>query len=238
MRRPPRTYVIVLAVVVVAAAVLRVWRVSGMRLIWDEAFTGATARLPLGDLVAFLRGHDVHPPLDYLLRGPIAAHTTSAGLLRLPSVLASLAAVVLIGWWLRRRPLLGIVAACLMAVVSFQLTYAWQARPYAVMVLVGLALAVLSHRWLGGASTRLAILAGLVLLIGCLESETCTLLAVGLLFVPGLRGDKAAWVWRATLAGAVGVWLAVWGPVLVDQLPHVAVRHPSRSRPSARSWRR
>jgi hypothetical protein len=39
----------------------------------------------------------------------------------------------------------------------------------------------------------------------------------GVLAVAGLRSDRQAWAWRATVAAAVGVWALLWGPTLVAQ---------------------
>jgi hypothetical protein len=210
-----------LVAAVVVGGVLRAWHLSGTTLIWDETFTGSVARLPLAKLVPFLRAHDTHPPLDYLMRSLIADNTTSEWLVRLPSAAASLGAVALMAWWLRRRGTLGVVATALMAVGAFQLTYAWEARAYAPMALFGVALAWLSHRWLREGRAAVAVTAGVVLLVACLFSESGLLLACGLLFLPGRRLDTDAWWWRGSIAGAALLWLIVWGPVLVDQLPNV-----------------
>jgi hypothetical protein len=131
-----------------------------------------------------------------------------------------------VAWWLRRRLLLAIVATALMAVGSFQLNYGWQARPYAVMALVGVVLAVLGYRWLDVGGRRLAVVAGLVLLVGSFESESGLLLAAGLFLLPGVRRDADAWWWRGAIAAAGVIWLAAWGTVLVDQLPNVGGQAP------------
>lgn len=212
----------VLAAIVVVAAVLRAWHLAGTTLIWDETFTGGAARLSFRGLVSFLRTHDVHPPLDYLVRGPIARATTSEWLLRLPSAVASVGAVALMAWWLRRRVLFGIVATALFAVGSFELTYAWQARFYAFMMLIGVATAMVAHRWLREGGPRLALVCGAVALVGCLQSESGLVLAFALMLLPGLRRDRDAWWWRASLAGAGVLWLVLWGPVVVDQLVTVS----------------
>jgi hypothetical protein len=212
---------LVLAVIIVVAAVLRAWHLGDTTLIWDETFTGAAARLPLRGLITFLRTHDVHPPLDYLVRGPIARHSTSEGLLRLPSALASLGAVMVMAWWFRRRGLFGVVATALFAVGAFELTYAWQARFYPFMMFIGVATAMLAHRWLHEGGRRLALICGAVMFVGCLQSESGLYLAFAFMFLPGLRRDRDSWWWRASLASAGLAWLAVWGWAVVDQLANV-----------------
>jgi hypothetical protein len=42
------------------------------------------------------------------------------------------------------------------------------------------------------------------------------------MLLPGLRRDADAWWWRASLAGAGLVWLALWGSTVVDQFANVS----------------
>lgn len=214
-----------LVALVAGAAVLRFAHIGGTTLIWDETYTGAAARLAPLDVIRFLRDTDVHPPLDYLLRVPFATGT-SEWLLRLPSVLASLLATAATARWLRKSGTLGIVATAAMALGSFQLTYAWQARPYAPMVLTGVCMAWLAYRWLGDESPRLAVVAGVVMLVGCLTSESGLFVAAGLALLPGLRRDRNAWWWRGAMVGAVVVWVGLWAPLMLHQLRNVAVVAP------------
>ena len=77
---------------------------------------------------------------------------------------------------------------------------------------------MLAYRWLREGGRRLALLCGLVALVGCLQSESGLVLAFALMLLPGLRRDRDAWWWRASLAAAGAIWLAVWGSVVVDQV--------------------
>src|SRR5205814_1992129 len=90
-RRPrPVSWWVVGGLVAVALA-LRLYHLGHTRLWFDETFTAMADRLPLGRVPRFLRAHDVHPPLDYVLRWPFAHSGGSEVLVRLPSVVASTA---------------------------------------------------------------------------------------------------------------------------------------------------
>ena len=100
-----------LGAIVVVGAVLRLRRLGATPLNFDESFTAMAGRLPLGSLFGFLRAHDSHPPLDYLLQLPLAR--AGAEPVRVPasgSSLCSIAALALFAWWMRDRGRVGIVA--------------------------------------------------------------------------------------------------------------------------------
>lgn len=82
-----------LAALVCGGAVLRLWGLGRYQLNFDESFTAMAGRLPLGDMLAFLRHHDSHPPLDYLLRAPLARAGVSEFMFRLPSAVCSIGAL-------------------------------------------------------------------------------------------------------------------------------------------------
>jgi mannosyltransferase len=197
--------------------VLRLWGLGRPLLEFDEAFTATTARIPVGKLFAFLRHNDSHPPLDYLLRKPLADAHAGELALRLPSVVFSVGALILIAWWLRRARVLALVATTLMAVSAFQLRYGREARMYAAMVLVGLAAAVLAERWLRGSERKISLAAGGVLAAGLFLHVSAFLLAAGLLLVPGRRTDREAWWWRGSVLAALALWAALWGPSFSTQ---------------------
>ena len=64
---------VALVLLVGLAGVLRFWDLGAARLNYDESFTAMAGRLPVGSLFDYLRLHDSHPPLDYLLRAPSRA---------------------------------------------------------------------------------------------------------------------------------------------------------------------
>ena len=209
---------------VVAGVVLRVWRLDGNGMTFDESFTAMAARLPVGDLLTFLRTQDSHPPLDYLIRAPFARAGMSDAVLRVPSVLFSITALALFAWWMRGRGRIGVIATGMMAISGFQLLYGSQARMYALLALIGVAAAMTAERWLREPRARHAVAAGCLVFIAMLDHSSAFLLLAGLMALAGARNDRAAWQWRGALAGAVAVWAPLWGPSFSAQLttPHAS----------------
>jgi Dolichyl-phosphate-mannose-protein mannosyltransferase len=206
-----------LALAVVAGAVLRLWGLGANRLGYDEAFTAMAGRMPVGDLLAYLRTHDSHPPLDYLLRAPLARAGVNEFLFRLPSVVCSVGALALFAWWMRRYGLAGIVATALLAVSDFQLTQGRTARMYAELELIGVLAAVLADSWLRRPRRWHAPAVGALVLVALLTHVQGFLLGGGLLALAGLRRDRESWRWRAAvLAGGAG-WALLWGSSFLAQ---------------------
>src|SRR5664279_3482638 len=198
-------------------AVLRLWDLGTSRLNYDESFTAMAGRLPVGKLFDFLGAHDSHPPLDYLVRLPLARAGVSELWFRLPSVVFSLGALILFAYWMRSRGRVGVIATALMALDAFQVTHAREARMYAEMELIGVAAAVLAASWLERPRRWHAPLVGVLVLVGLLTHVSMFLLAGGLFALAGRRADREAWRWRAAIAlGALG-WLILWGPIFVTQ---------------------
>lgn len=206
-----------LAVCVVAGGALRLWDLGSSRLSYDESFTAMAGRLPLSTLFAYLRDHDSHPPLDYLVRLPLARAGLDELWFRLPSALFSIAALILFACWMRSRGRLGAVATALMAFDAFQVQHGREARMYAEMELIGVASAMLATAWLTRPRRWHAPTLGVVVLLGLLTHTSMFLLASGLLVVPGRRRDGDAWRWRAAIGSAIVAWLALWGPAFVTQ---------------------
>lgn len=118
---------------------------------YDENFTIVTSRLPLDRLFAAIQG-DVHPPLWYLITWGLTHIGLPPLALRLPSLLASLGALVLLPRVMTSLRLPGPVqtgALLLMAAAPFQIHYGTEARMYALLQLLylGGAWAVLNRRW-------------------------------------------------------------------------------------------
>jgi hypothetical protein len=208
----------ILPALVAVGVGLRVWRVFSNGLTFDESFTAMAGRRSLGDLLDYLRHNDSHPPLDYLLRAPLARAGASDFWLRSPSLLFSCAALALLAWWMRGRGWYGVIATALMAASGFQVVYGGEARMYALLQLLGVAMAMVTERWLRGPRPwHVHVIGGLVL-VALFDHVSGVLAAAGLLAVAGFRRDRDAWRWRAALAAAGAVWAAVWGLALVDQL--------------------
>ena len=207
-----------LITVVAAGTSLRLWGLGRNQLDFDETFTATAGRLPLGRLLTFLRYHDTHPPLDYLVRAPLARHGVSAFVFRMPSFLASVAALIVFACWMRRYGRLGLLATAALSVGSFQLAYGRDARAYAALEFVGVVGAWLADDWLRSPDRRRAVGAGGAALVGMLLHSGGLALAVGLVTVAGLRRDRQAWWWRGSLLVAGATWAALWGPSFATQV--------------------
>jgi hypothetical protein len=210
----------VLVAIVLVGIGLRVWRAGFGGLSFDESFTALTGRLPLGDLFAHLRGADTHPPLDYLLRAPIARAAGAAFALRVPSLVFSAAALIVFAVWSRGRGRSGLLATTLIAISEFQVLHGGEARMYALLQLVGVLALVLADGWVRTPRRWHATALAALLVVACFDHVSALLLAGGLLVLPGLRRDADAWRWRAAVALATVVWAAVWGPSFLDQASH------------------
>jgi hypothetical protein len=207
-----------LAVVVALGIVLRCWDLGRNDLSFDESFTAAAGRRSFESLLTYLRLHDSHPPLDYLLRASLARAGASAVVLRLPSVAFAVAALVLFAWWMRRRAWVGVLATALFAVSSFEVHYGRTARMYALMELLGVIAVVVAAAWLDGPRRWHAWAVGAVIAVGLFDHVSALLLGLGLLAVAGLRRDREAWRWRVALGLGVVPWAVLWGPSFLVQV--------------------
>jgi uncharacterized membrane protein len=216
-RRHERRLAVVLGAIVVAGAGFRLWHLGASRLNYDESFTAIAGRMPFGTMLTHLRLSDSHPPLDYLLRAPLARAGVSEAFIRLPSALCSIAALVLFAWWMRGRGRVAVFATLVMALNAFEITYGREARMYAELELIGVATAVLVDAWLRGPRRWHAPLAGVLTAIVLLTHTSGLLLAPGLLLVPGTRTDRDAWSWRTAIGAGGLVWAALWGRAFLVQ---------------------
>ena len=206
-----------LAGLVVTGAALRMAGLGASRLNYDESFTAMAGRMSLGDLFPFLARNDSHPPLDYLLHLPLARAGVSEFWFRMPSVACSVAALALFAWWMRSWGRTGIIATALMAVSAFQIAHGREARMYAELELIGVALAMLALTWIRRPNRRIAIAMGALVLLGLLTHVSMFLVAAGLFTLPGRRTDRDAWWWRGAIVTAGLGWAALWGATFVIQ---------------------
>jgi hypothetical protein len=212
----PAAWPVTIAIVLVGIA-LRSWRLGAHSLSFDETFTAMAARRNPGELFAFLRLHDAHPPLDYLLRMPFAGAGSDV-LLRLPSVVLSSAALVIFALWMRDRGRTGLIATALVAVSGFEIFYGREARMYALMELVGVVVAVGTDRWLRSRRPGAAAVVSAALLVGVFTHISALVLAAGVFWAAGLARERSAWIWRAGVTAPVLIWAGLWGPTFVDQV--------------------
>lgn len=118
------------------AAILRFASIGDRSLWLDEAVAAFAANRSLGDVIAFSRGGDPHPPLYYLVLSVwIKMFGTGEAALRSVGVVASTLAVG-VTWWLGRRiggAFVAVVAAFLTAVAPLHVVAAQEARMYPLL---------------------------------------------------------------------------------------------------------
>ncbi|WP_249674926.1 glycosyltransferase family 39 protein [Pseudomonas abieticivorans] len=125
---------------------VRAWQLGSPVLWYDEAYSVMLGQLPLGQIWA-LAGHDVHPPLYYLLlHGWMALFGDSVPAVRSLSVLAGGVSVLLAVWLVRllATARAAWLAGLLLAVLPIAVRYSQEARMYALLVvwLLGATLAL------------------------------------------------------------------------------------------------
>jgi hypothetical protein len=202
---------LVLGAIVLVGAIARLWGLGASALNFDESYSAMAGKLPLASLFDFLRNHDSHPPLDYLLQLPLARAGVSPLVFRLPAVMCSVGALALFAWWMRDRGRVGIVATAAMSVCSFQLIHGREARMYAPLELIGVGIAVVADSWLRAPRRRLAAAICILTFVGLMTHVSMVLLAIGLIALAGRRVDSDAWEWRAGIAAGVAGWALLWG---------------------------
>lgn len=135
-----RFFVTALGIVLVAFA-LRVYRLDGQSLWWDEIFSLSIARLGFPDWLVYVLTERSNPPGYYFFLSLLLPFGTQEFFLRFLSVVSGTASVALmarLGVMLGGARVGG-VAALLMAVSPFYIWYAQEARMYAPLVAVVLA---------------------------------------------------------------------------------------------------
>jgi uncharacterized membrane protein len=215
--RVEQTPTAALVIVVVVGVVFRLLWSARNGASFDESFTAMIGRHSWSGIFDALRSTDSHPPLDYLLRAPLARAGASDLVMRCPSLLFSVGALLLFAWWMRTRGVAGVVAVGLMAVSPFQIMYGGEARMYALLELLGVAAAILAERWLRDPQRWQPPAAGALVLVAVFDHVSGFLLAAGLLAVAGWRTGAVARRWRLGIGCALGVWAVVWGSSFLAQ---------------------
>jgi mannosyltransferase len=135
---------LVMLVIVVAAAILRLYALDRTSLWSDEAASWNQARQPFWDMIQ-ATAKDTAPPLhNVLLYATIRLLGDSEIALRLPSAIFGIANIYLVyrlGAVLWDQ-LTGVFAAALLALSGFHLWYSQEARPYALLALAATAFAL------------------------------------------------------------------------------------------------
>ncbi len=195
-----------------AGFLLRLWRIDAQSLWWDEAISLHLATSPVATILADRAAH-VNPPLYFLLlKWWVAVAGASAFSARFLSVWFSvllIPATYAFGRrFLDRRT--GLTAALLTAISALYVVYSQEARVYALLPLVYLALLALAERltWAPCRAGESRSWREWLLLVGVqvigLHLHYAILFAVAyvnLLLWAGLRGNRRAMVrWLVSLA--------------------------------------
>lgn len=216
-----------LGLVVAGGIVVAGWlrlRLALNRELWlDESHSALLARMPLGDLLQYVRG-DVHPPGYFLALNLWArAFGDSEGALRSFSMIAVALATLGIFRVARNAfgPWYAALASLLFGLSPVLVFYGTEVRMYALTILWAVLTLVAYQKLLADpASTR-----GRAVSMGLLGALTFLTHYIGLFFLGGLYLHWAYQVLRRRLdarrlllAGAVTTILAApWAPVLIEQ---------------------
>ena len=210
-----------LAVVLMAAAALRLHHLDTESVWLDESFSVAISRTSLANIVRET-GQDVHPPLHYFLLffwGKLAGGSAWAA--RLLSVVFSLGvigATYAVASRLRSARV-GLIAAALLAASVFQIEFAQEARMYALLALLSTLSVGAFIRLLDSSSPRafVAYVAVTSLLV-----YTHAYAA----FVLAAQGASLAWIAARERKAATTIatrWVLAVTCVLVAFLPWLAI---------------
>lgn len=197
------------------ATLTRLWNLKGPSLWMDDAFSHLFAVLPMETAWSAMITDAVHPPLYYLLLRPwLDLAGASEFALRFPSVIAGVLTVALVirvgRQWLGRRA--AGLAGLLLAVNPFHVWYSQEARMYAL--LGALALAVLAAFWEALRLRQTRSWIALEMLSGCAYSTHYFALFLPLvqfvyLLATFRRHHRALVRWTVTQAAAF-LPLAAW----------------------------
>lgn len=204
---------------VVAAGLVAGWGLGAWSLWEDELFTWNLAtQLPL-ERALHLIGMDRHPPGYFLAMWALGRVGESDAWVRLPSAVASVGAVAVVGR-LGRRLGAGNAPAWLLALLPFFAVYASMARSYAGMLLVGAGLLAASLAPMRRGAVAVGALGAVGLYLHYAMAAP-VVAAVGALAARGWA-ERGARGLGAAAGAAVGVALAF--------LPWIALRGGSQVR--------
>jgi mannosyltransferase len=128
-----------LVLILALAAYLRFNGIARESLWADEGLTVRILRLPIAEMIPRIRDWEQTPPLYYIvMRVWVSVFGDTEGWLRAPSVIFGVAAVGAMYVWVKRMFSrgAGLSAAVLLAVSSYQIAFAQEARTYSLFVLL------------------------------------------------------------------------------------------------------
>lgn len=203
-----------LAALLLVAAILRFYALGRDGLWCDEAYTAFTVRMPLGEMITTLMRMDDAPPFFYIVAKSVTSIAgDSEAALRTGSALAGLLAVGLLAWLAyRRRSAAYGWSAALMAIATYGVFHARQARSYMLVILLSLCV-VLSARALLRGRRRAGPLLAISALLLCMTHHAAIVLPMTSLLLWPLGSESRlrlrAWLlWHAIpLIGWTVYWI-------------------------------
>ena len=229
-----------LIAILVLAALLR-FVCIGQKSLWlDETMSVRLARMSsFGEMFREAAGYDVHPPLFASLHWLWMRLGDGDGLARVPSAVFGVAGVWML--YLLAKRLLGeraaLVAASMLAVSSYHLYYSQEARQYALVVFLTLALSWLAVRITQAKPGQEPVLWGAYALLGavCLYTFVMSLVVIaghGVLFLLYARRTRRNMAWGGGAMVAIALLFLPWVPVLrrrmetIEQIARMQGRVP------------
>ncbi len=228
--RSRRTYLLILAAILLIGLILRLIRLDFQPLWWDEGYSVWFAGHPLTEMVR-LTVEDIHPPLYY---GLLHIWSLAMGLsplsLRLFSLLVSLVAIPLA--YVFGRDLhdhsTGLIAAAIVAVNPLAIFYSQEIRMYGLATSFSLLALWSGWRWLQPHSRRrFGIVYVLSLLSGLYTLYYFALIPLAQSVYMVLFARKRLIPWLITQVAAllfVLPWLWYAGPKLLDYVAYKVVQ--------------
>ncbi len=227
-----RAAAIVLGLILVAALLLRLYKVTALALWFDEAASLITSSYPLSAIFEHIRA-DTGAPLYFLaLKGWCAIFGRSVLALRLLSVTFGVAGVWLAFLFVReafRDDRLALLSALMLAVNPFQLEYAHETRMYTMGVfLVTLASYLLARAirlgrpadWLRYAVAAAACLYTHYYLLFSIAAQAAVAVGFSLAAPPSRR--RRIFISVVAAYAVVAILFAPWLPVFLEQNRQVA----------------
>lgn len=206
-----------LLILVTIGLAMRLLLLGAAELWYDECFTSILANLPISRMIAATAG-DTHPPLYYVFQwGWVRLAGDSEIALRLPSVLAGIAAIP-VSWYtvqalgLDRRA--AWITAAMVALSPAQIYFSQEARMY-TMLQLALLLAVM------GIAQRRWVLAGVSLAVVLWLHNYGLIYAAALGVYALARERRLSWPMVAAFGLAGLSWLP-WASVLLGQMQIVS----------------
>lgn len=156
------TRLTLLALIILCGIAVRSYELTARSIWFDEAFTWRLIQFPFTELIAST-GHDVHPPLYYVLLKLWALVFGSTLLsLRAFSIAITASMIALVYGFVSsafRRPLFGLLASLFVAISPWQIALSTEARMYtlAAALSLGMLWALQHRRWVIFALTAIAL---------------------------------------------------------------------------------